>query len=54
MDKGLIMSLTGEQEHLNAADFWLRFNLRVAQPLTIHPQTCGQFIDMEQESETLN
>lgn len=51
MDKGLIMSLTGEQEHLIAADFWLQFNLRIAQPLSIHPETGGQFIDMEQHQK---
>lgn len=45
MDKGLIMSRTGEQEHLIAADF---FNLRIAQPLSTDRETCGQFIDMEQ------
>lgn len=47
MDKGLIMRRTGEQEHLIAADF---FNLRIAQPLSIDRETCGQFIDMEKAS----
>lgn len=53
MDKGLIMSLTGEQEHLIAADFWLQFHLRVAQPLLTDPETGGQGIDMGRASENL-